>query len=84
MAHYYGTLQGHRGEATRCGTRRSGLEVCAASWKGAVKVQLYDRDGEDYAVIRLTRWHGVGVERTLYDGPIGALQFADSLFEAVA
>lgn len=32
MSHYYGRLQGHRGEATRCGTKKSGVRVVARSW----------------------------------------------------
>jgi hypothetical protein len=30
MAHYYGTLQGQAGEATRLGNKRSGLTTVAA------------------------------------------------------
>ena len=32
MAHFYGTTQGHRGEATRCGTKNSGLTATANGW----------------------------------------------------
>lgn len=32
MAHFYGTVQGHRGEASRLGTRRSGLRATASGW----------------------------------------------------
>lgn len=71
MAHFYGGVHGCRGEATRLGTKASGLSAFAASWEGAVKVMLYEREGKDYARVRLTPWNGAGVERTLYDGPVG-------------
>jgi hypothetical protein len=76
MAHFYGTVKGQRGEASRLGNRKSGLETVAASWQGAVKVRLYERDGRDgrdgrdYAEVRLIAWHGSGVDCVLYDGPV--------------
>jgi hypothetical protein len=73
MAHYYGTLQGHRGEASRLGTKNAGLRTYAASWQGAVEVQLYHRDGKDYACVQLVPHRGSGVHATLYDGPVGEL-----------
>lgn len=71
MAHFYGTLQGNRGEGTRAGSKDSGLTATAASWQGAVEVRLYEKDGTDYARVSLRRWYGAGTERELYDGPVG-------------
>jgi hypothetical protein len=74
MAHFYGSIRGSRGEATRLGTCTSGLNVKAASWQGAVHVQLYTHNGTDKAHISLIPWQGKGVNRILYDGPVsGAL-----------
>jgi hypothetical protein len=70
MAHFYGVLNGSRGEATRCGTKSSGMTATAASWQGAVSVSLYERDGIDYARVSLTLWHGAGQDVLLYDGPV--------------
>ena len=70
MAHFYGRLQGMRGEATRLGGVKSGLAATAASWHGAVEVRLYVRNGVDMALVTLAPWHGVGVHRTIYDGPV--------------
>lgn len=42
MAKLYGTLQGSRGQATRCGTTR--IETVAASWEGAIAVVLRIKD----------------------------------------
>lgn len=71
MAHFYGTLKGSRGEATRCGTKASGLVAYAASWHGAVRSEVFVKDDEDWARIELVPWHGNGVSRLLYEGPVG-------------
>ena len=70
MSKYYGTLQGNRGEATRCGSKDSGITTDAAGWGGAVRVCVFDNDGVDWARVCLTKWHGAGVEKPLYDGPV--------------
>jgi hypothetical protein len=69
MSHFYGTLRGSRGEATRCGSRASGVSAVAASWKGAVHVRVYvNAAGLDAYEIELTPWHGEGVRRSLASG----------------
>jgi len=47
MSHFYGYLQGNRGEATRCGTKDSGINAHIRSWNNDVKAWLYDDDGKD-------------------------------------
>ena len=57
MSHFYGTLKGNRGQATRCGTKNSGITVVAASWKGAVRIELFqDAAGNDYYRIHHIPW----------------------------
>ncbi len=72
MSHYYGSLEGSRGKATRCGTKRSGLITHAAAWSGAVRVELWHDVGtcRDWALVELVPWHGVGITRELYRGPV--------------
>jgi hypothetical protein len=70
MAHFYGTVHGNRGEASRLGTRDSGLRSTAASWQGAVTTTLYDQDGVDFARVSLTRWRGKGIHKIIYEGPV--------------
>jgi hypothetical protein len=86
MSHFYGITRGcARTEATRRGTAKSGLETVAASWEGAVKVTLYERDGRDYARIGFITWHGAGRDLTLYDGPVsgsGAMDYVTALKRA--
>lgn len=72
MATFYGTLKGSRGEATRCGTIRSGMTTHAASWKGAIRVDMImEEDGRVYYAVNEVPWHGHGRERTLATGYIG-------------
>lgn len=72
MAHFYGTLKGARGEATRCGTRNSGITAVAASWKGAIQVSVtQDADGNDCFVVSQMRWKGEGIDKVIATGIIG-------------
>ena len=64
MSHFYGTLQGSRGEATRC----------AAGWDGAIRVQVYqDHEGNDRYTVDLVPWQNSGGQsRQLADGILKA------------
>ncbi len=74
MAQYRATLRGTRGEASRLGSKSTGMFAHVASWQGAVEVELtYDPATDtDNARVVLTRHHGNGSrpERVIYDGPI--------------
>lgn len=72
MSHFYGTLQGSRGEATRGGSKSSGIVSYTASWRGAVRVSLHynEETGQDYASVSLVPWHGSGTSKTLFAGPV--------------
>ena len=65
MAHFYGTLQGARGKATRCGSKGSGIETTAAGWGGAVTVRVYEHDGADCFEVTLHPWQGSGGQSKL-------------------
>lgn len=71
MAHFYGTIDGNRGEASRLGSKDSGFRATAASWSGAISVTLSHCNGRDEARVEMTPWHGQGERATLYDGPVG-------------
>ena len=62
MSHFYGVLKGSRGQATRCATKTSALNVTAAGWRGAVGVRVwYNADkGRDEYRVYLTPWQGSG------------------------
>jgi len=72
MSHFYGSVQGGRGEATRGGHKNTGLDVTAASWQGSVQVRLWfdDESGEDMARVYLEPWYGRGEHVELYRGPV--------------
>ena len=53
MAHFRGTIQGSRGQASRLGGAKSGLQAHLGSWYGAVSVQLYVHKDVDYARVSL-------------------------------
>lgn len=80
MAHFYGTLQG-RGttESTCCGTKSSGVEATVASYKGAVKTEVYHREdlGQDWVSVHMVEWEGKGVYFLIYDGPVGRFEPSD-------
>lgn len=73
MSHFYGTIQGNRGEATRCGSKESGMETYCASWKGAIRTYAWfnKQQNEDWVRVTKTPWQGQGEEKLLYEGPIG-------------
>lgn len=56
MAHFYGGVHGNRGEATRLGTKDSGLKAFANGWDIGVDVRLrYCKDtDEDVISVTLT------------------------------
>ena len=72
MAQYLGRVQGSRGPVQRLGSKMSGLDTIAASWQGSVRVRLsHNADTDtDEAYVTLEPWHGAGVNRVLYDGPV--------------
>lgn len=73
MSHFYGTLKGTRGEATRCGSKSSGLRVVAASWSGAIAVLVWhdDATGRDCFSVEQIPWHSHGERRDLAHGYLG-------------
>lgn len=74
MSHFYGTIDGRtrRSQATRCGDKSSGLVTHAASWSGAVRVELrHNPDtGHDEYTVSLVPWRGSGASRTLATGTL--------------
>ena len=71
MSKFYGTLQGSRGEATRCGSKRSGIETIAASWAGAIETRVFwneDKQRNEYIVTKRP-WQGsAGETKVLASG----------------
>ncbi len=75
MSHFYGVLNGQAGQATRCGSKGSGLRTVAASWAGCISVQLWrDSDGQDHFRVYQGAWQGAGISEYLASGIIGKPQ----------
>lgn len=60
MAHFFGSIEGNRGKATRLGSRDSGMSATAAGWKGAIKTRIYHEEGVDHYVVELIPWQSSG------------------------
>ena len=60
MAHFYGTVQGNRGEATRTGSKNSGMFAEAKGWDlgGTVNAFYNPELGTDVVTFRTTRDNG--------------------------
>ena len=73
MSHFYGTVNGTaKTQATRQGSKTSGLLTVCASHEGAIKCDAYvNNHGIDCVEVRKTTWNGRGDQILLYDGPIG-------------
>ena len=56
MSHFYADIRGNKGEATRCGTKNSGIQANIRGWNTGVKIYLYHENGKDR--IEVYRTHG--------------------------
>lgn len=55
MAHFYASIKGSRGEATRIGTKNSGIQGHIRGWNIGAKVHCsVDKNGDDTVDIYLT------------------------------
>lgn len=73
MAHFLGTIQGNRGEASRLGTKSSGLHAQIGSWEGGITVNLYydEFSSRDMVDISFRQWvNGAGINKPIYSGPV--------------
>ena len=73
MSHFYGTLNGQAGPATRRGSKNSGLIVKAASWAGSVQVRLWhdEKTGLDMFSVDQKPWQGAGDTHCVAHGVVG-------------
>lgn len=73
MAQFIGFVKGQRGEASRLGSKASGLDVIAASYQGCIEVRLWhdEETGKDMFQVVQNTWQGVGVQKEIASGIIG-------------
>ncbi len=53
MAHFYASIEGNRGPATRCGSK-DGIEGHIRGWNVGVKVVMTHKNGKDIAYVYKT------------------------------
>jgi hypothetical protein len=73
MATYYGSLKGNRGEATRLGSRGSGIRAVLQSWDGSLSVTLFEHEGEPFVSISTGPGSTRYMDRAVYYGPLSSL-----------
>jgi len=73
MSHFYGSVQGNRGDATRGGSKASGFDTVAASWDGSIRVWLYhdEETGKDMYKVSQEPWRGHGISKPIAEGVLG-------------
>lgn len=70
MAHFYGTVRGGRGTASRLGHKNTGLMTTAQTWQHTVTTRLWHDipSGEDWLSVQITGSDGKVVD--LYCGTL--------------
>lgn len=73
MAQFFGLLKGTRGEATRLGSKSSGLVTEACSYQGKIVTVLRHDDftGKDVFEVRMERHQGAGDYMVIATGVVG-------------
>jgi len=74
MSHFYGDLQGSRGEATRCGTAWSGISSHVRGWHVGARATMRVDNGQDVAYITAT----AGSAGTAFNQSIGSVRLDES------
>ncbi len=74
MAHFYASIQGNRGEATRMGSKDSGIDGHVRGWGVGIKSRCFvDHNGVDCCEVWLTS----GSNTTFHDKFIGVFTRED-------
>jgi hypothetical protein len=58
MSHFYADIQGNRGEATRGGTKGSGISGHVRGWSTGGRVECYYDDESDRDIVRMFKTGG--------------------------
>lgn len=81
MAHFRGVVQGNRKQASRLGSKDSGLTVQAQSWQGKCYVYMWhdEESGKDMVNVMLTQHSngaGCAPSRVVFRGPVDGSEVA--------
>ena len=68
MSYFYAEIEGNRGEATRCGTKGSGIRCHIRGWHEGIAVYLNYRDGKTVmSVYRTSGSTGGSPQQLVYE-----------------
>lgn len=86
MSHFYGTLEGNRGTASRCGSKKSGMATTCAAKEGRVTCHAYHNyeTNSDWVTVELDIWQDYSGSIVLYNGPIGEYKPKENKNERLA
>jgi hypothetical protein len=72
MSHYYATIpqSGRKTTPTARGHKTTGLATIAASYKGAIRVELRHVDGKDLFTVNRIPWKGAGPSEVIAEGEL--------------
>jgi len=72
MRHYYATIAttGRKTPPTARGHKTTRLATIAASYKGAIRVELRHVDGKDLFTVNRIPWQGVGECQVIAEGEL--------------
>ncbi len=72
MSHYYATIpqSGRKTTPTARGHKTTGLATIAASYKGAISVELRHVNGKDLFTVSRIPWQGVGERQVIAEGEL--------------
>ena len=72
MSHFYATIptSARRTTLTARGHKTTGLATIAASYKGAIRVELEHIDGKDIYTVTRVPWQGAGIHKVIAEGEL--------------
>ena len=75
MSALYGSLQGCRGEATRCGSKNSGVRASVQSWNGSlVSYMDLDENGKPVVTLKTSEGSSGYGSETIFRGSLEELK----------
>lgn len=73
MSHFYGSLKGNRGEATRAGSKSSGIKSSVQSYEGSIITHFLELDGEIHYSIEVAKGSSSFGQKVIKSGKISEL-----------
>lgn len=79
MSHFYARIpvSARKTIASARGHTSTGIVTQAASWNGAIETELFEKDGEDWYIVRQIPWHGSGCGYVIATGKVGTWEKDD-------